>query len=109
MRERYVNGEYVEIELDQSEIELGHVSGYDAVGSFIKRYWDNHRTAPVVVRIGTSFDGMKFVIGNEVADPYLFEDVMFDYDWWEGERFIRIYGIRPLCDIEVYGGIEEEN
>lgn len=30
-------------------------------------------------------------IRKEVASPLNFDDIEFLYDWWEGEKFIKLY------------------
>lgn len=83
-------------------------SGYDAVGEYIRRYWEHNITDTVIVSLATSYDGKKFETRNEVASPYNFDDIEFLYDWWEGERFIKLFGIKTLTEINIDGGIYEE-
>lgn len=81
-------------------------SGYDVIGEYIRRYWKHYNmTDTVVVSIGTSYDGKVYEHRNEVASPYNFDDIEFLYDWWEGEKFIRIFGIISLDGINISGGI----
>ena len=91
------------------EIEIkNEQTGYDAIGEYIRRYWKHNTTETVIVSIGISRDGKVYEHLNEVASPYNFDDVEFLYDWWEGERFIRIFGIKPLNGFNITGGIYEE-
>lgn len=93
---------YIDIKLDKSQ------NGYDEVSMYIERFFKNNVYDDVVIRLGTSYDGKEYDVRNEVASPYM-GTVEFLYDWWEGEQFIRIYGIRTVCDIEFNGeGIYEE-
>lgn len=79
-------------------------SGYDAVGEYIIRYWNHNIIDTVIVSIGTSYDGVSYELQNEIAYP-MNGDIEYLYDWWEGERFIKIYGIKGIGEIEVLGGI----
>ena len=80
-------------------------SGYDAVGEYIRRYWKRHISDTVIVDLATSYDGKKYERRAEIASPYNFDDIEFLYDWWEGERFIRLFGIISLDGIHISGGI----
>lgn len=84
-------------------------SGYDAVGEYIRRYWEHNITDTVIVSLATSYDGKKFETRNEVASPYNYDDIEFLYDWWEGEKFIKLFGIKTLSEIEIDGGIYTED
>lgn len=83
-------------------------SGYDAVGEYIRRYWEHNITDTVIVSLATSYDGQKFETRNEVASPYNFDDIEFLYDWWEGEKFIKLFGIQSIEEIKIEGGIYKE-
>ena len=89
----------VEIKLKEKQ------SGYDAVGEYIRRYWKNNITDTVVVSIATSYDGKKYEYLKEVACPYRYDDIEFLYDWWEGEKFIKLFGIKSLQEIDINGGV----
>ena len=92
----------VDIELKKGQ------SGYDAVGEYIKRYWDHNILDTVIVSIGISHDGVSYELHNEVASPMNFDDIEYLFDWWEGERFIKIYGIKMIGEINISGGIYTE-
>ena len=93
----------VEIKLNDKQ------SGYDVIGEYIRRYWEHHITDTVIVSLATSYDGKKFETRNEVASPYNYDDIEFLYDWWEGEKFIKLFGIKTLSEIEIDGGIYTED
>lgn len=80
-------------------------SGYDAVGEYIQRYWKRNTADTVIVSIGTSYDGNIYDLRKEVASPCGFDGIEFLYDWWEGERYIKLFGIRAVKDIDIAGGI----
>ena len=82
-------------------------SGYDAVGEYIRRYWEHNIMDTVIVSIGTSYDGKTFYIMKEVACPVNFNDIEFMYDWWEGEKFIKLFGIKTISEFDISGGIYE--
>lgn len=88
-------------------------SGYDVVGKYIRRYWDHNGYEDLIVSIGTSYDGQTYCRYNEIASPY-FENsdcVEFLNDWWEGEQYIRLFGIKSVSAFNISGGIytEDEN
>lgn len=83
-------------------------SGYDAVGEYIRRYWNHNITDTVIVSIGTSYDGDTYDLRKEVASPLNFDDIEFLYDWWEGEKFIKLFGIKTISELDVSGGIYDE-
>lgn len=84
-------------------------TGYNAVAEYVKRYWA-HRglEEDVIVRIGVSYDGKSYDVDNEIVCLDMDYDMEFDSDWWEGQEYIRIYGIKAVHDIEISGGIYEE-
>ena len=84
-------------------------SGYDVIGEYIKRYWDHNIVDTVVVSIGTSYDGTTYNLRKEVASPLSFDDIEFLYDWWEGEKYIKLFGIKTLDELDVFGGIYMED
>lgn len=83
-------------------------SGYDAVGEYIRRYWNHNITDTVIVSMGTSYDGNTFELRKEVASPLNFDDIEFLYDWWEGEKYIKLFGIKTVSELDISGGIYEE-
>ena len=83
-------------------------SGYDAVGEYIHRYWEHNITDDVVVSIGTSYDGNTYDLRKEVASPIRCSDIEFLYDWWEGERYIKLFGIKTIGELDIAGGVYNE-
>lgn len=83
-------------------------SGYDAVGEYIRRYWNHNTTSTVIVSMGISYDGNTFELRKEIASPLNFDDIEFLYDWWEGEKFIKLFGIKLVRELDISGGIYEE-
>ena len=93
----------VEIVLTESH------SGYEAVAEYIRRYWKHNVCDDAVIcSIATSHDGKNFEMRNEVATPYEFDGVEFLYDWWEGEKYIKLFGIKGMSEIDIEGGIYTE-
>lgn len=84
-------------------------SGYDVIGEYIRRYWNHNIYTDVIIPIGTSHDGQNYSLTKEVASPHNFDDIMYLNDWWEGEKFIRLFGIISLDEINVSGGIYTED
>ena len=85
-------------------------TGYDVVAEYVRRYWTNHYRTNVVVSMAASYDGTIYHNCNDVADldSSSLDDVEFSYDWWEGEKFIRIDGICAVDELEISGGIYTE-
>lgn len=83
-------------------------SGYDAVGEYIQRYWNHNIRDTVVVSMGTSYDGNTFEYLKEIASPCNSDDIEFLYDWWEGEKFIKLLGIKAVSEIDITNGIYGE-
>lgn len=82
-------------------------SGYDVISDYIYRYWNHSILDTVIVSIGTSYDGHTYDLRNEVASPISFSDIEFLNDWWEGEKYIKLFGIKTLGELDISGGIYE--
>lgn len=90
----------IEIKLENGQ------TGYGVIGEYIHRYWKHYNmTDTAVVSIGVSYDGDTYKHRNEVVCPCCDNDIEFLYDWWEGEKFIRLFGIISLDGINISGGI----
>ena len=63
----------------------------------------------VIVSIGLSYDDNTYEMCKEVASPMNFDDVEFLYDWWEGQKYIKLFGIKTIEEIDVSGGIYTED
>ena len=85
-------------------------TGYDAVGEYILRYWEHNIPAIVIVSLGASYDENTYDLVKEVAYPAGFcgNDIEFVYDWWEGQKYIKLFGIKAVRELDVSGGIYEE-
>lgn len=83
-------------------------TGYDTVGDYIRRYWEHNIFETVIVSLGVSYDGQNYNLIKEVACPYNLYDVEFLYDWWEGQKFIKLFGIQTISEVDISGGIYEE-
>lgn len=92
------------------DIELKNgQTGYEAVGDYVRRYWEHNIFDTVIVSLGISYDGKNYDFMQEIADPDGFSGgVEFSYDWWEGQKFIKLFGIMMVSEVEVSGGIYEE-
>lgn len=87
----------IELETDQS--------GYNAIGKYIKAYWNHNIQDTVIIFMEISFDGINYKEIREIAYPINYNDVEFLYDWGEGEQFIRLLGIQSISKIDVCGTI----
>lgn len=81
--------------------------GYDVVVEYIRKYWSHNLTDVVIVSIGISHDGNNYELLKEVAYSNGFDDIEFLYDWWEGEKFIKLFGIKSIDELDISGGIYE--
>lgn len=82
-------------------------SGYEVIGDYIQRYWDNKIYTTVIVSVGTSFDGEEYFFENIIATPDNGRDLLYLEDWWEGEKYITLEGIMDVEEVDVNGGIFE--
>lgn len=82
-------------------------SGYDIVAEYVRRYWEHNTNDTVIVSLGISYDGNKYELVKEVAVPVGWDGVEFLYDWWEGEKYIKLFGIRSISEFDVSGGLYE--
>lgn len=46
---------------------------------------------------------------KEVASPMNFDDIEYLYDWWEGEKYIKLFGIQSVDELDISGGIYAED
>ena len=84
-------------------------TGYDAIEEYILRYWEHNAYESVIVTIAVSYNGRDYVLHNEVVWPSESGcDMEFLHDWWEGERFIKIFAIEAVGNLTICGGIYEE-
>lgn len=96
-----MNEKYIDVMIEEGK------TAYEAVRRYICRFWDNEQSfCDMIVRLSTSYNNVEWRTFNTLA---LFDvdnfDVIFENDWWEGERFIRLYGIISVDDINVSGGL----
>lgn len=91
------------LELDDNQ------SGYNMVAEYVRRYWEHNMHDAVIVSLGISHDGNKYSLAKEVALPVGLDGVEFLYDWWEGEKYIKLFGIRSISELDVSGGLYEQS
>lgn len=80
-------------------------SGYDVIGGYIRRYWEHNVADTVICSIGTSHYGGIYSLHKEVATPTSDCNVEFLNDWWEGEKYIKLFGIKTVDELDISGGI----
>ena len=83
--------------------------GYDVIGEYIKRYWNHNIYTDIIISIGTSYDGQNYYLLKEVASPMNFDDIEYLHDWWEGEKYIKLFGIQSIDELDISGGIYTED
>lgn len=89
------------IEFDNCSI---NENGYDVVGKLAQNYFDHNSMDDLVIRIGTSYDGVNYDIRNEIVFIENCETVFLN-DWWEGQDFIRVYGIQSIPNLDISDGL----
>jgi len=89
----------VDIELKEGQ------TGYNAIGEYIQRYWEHNIPDTVIVSLGVSRNGNDYELRKEIAIPQGLFDIEFLYDWWEGEKFLRLFGIKTVGELDISGGI----
>ena len=92
------------------EIELkNNQTGYNAIGEYIRRYWEHHIEDAVIVSMEISRDRKVYEHRNEVACPYNWNSIEYLNDWWESEKYIKLFGIKSIDELDVSGGIYTED
>jgi hypothetical protein len=81
-------------------------SGYEVIGEYIQRYWEEVCYTTVIVSVALADDG-DYRRLNIVASPTHDLDIEYLYDWWEGEKEIFLGGIIDVDAVYVNGGIFE--
>jgi len=73
-------------------------NGYNEVEYYINDYWRKYYPDTVIVSLGISYDGISYDDVNIVAEPmnFIFAEVVFNTDWWEGQKYIIIYGMKLI-------------
>lgn len=84
----------------KTEVLSDEQTGYDVVSEYIQKYFECHDIEDVIVSVEISRDGKDYERINEIASPYNMYDIEYLNDWWEGERYIRVTGIRGISSIK---------
>lgn len=81
-------------------------TGYEAVSRYIKAFWKNELAGDeddVVVSMALSYDYKTWHKCNDYVRTFDLPGVegfhAWENDWWEGEEFIRLYGIATLDSV----------
>ncbi len=83
----------IELKLNEDQ------DAYDIVGKYIEKYWQEHYYTDVLVRIATSYDGKTYAPSNEFVAFDGKDGMEYQNDWWEGERYLKIYGIIDIREV----------
>lgn len=75
-------------------------SGYDIVAEYVLKYWDKTYYSTAIVSLETSYDGIIYDKHNEVVSSSCGDFEEFLHDWWEGQKFIKINGVKNIDEIE---------
>lgn len=48
-----------------------------------------------------------YVLRKEIAYPIGYNGIEFLDDWWEGEQYIKLFGIKTVRELDISGGLYE--
>lgn len=100
--------EYIEADKSGKIVDVIELAedetGYTVVRSYVEKYWEESIKEKAVVSLGTSYDGKRYYYFNTILD--IFNECGIDYveylsDWWEGEKYIKILGIKGISEIDI--------
>lgn len=86
-------------------------NAYDIIGEYVIRHWQHSYYDDAVVCMDISYDNKEYYNANDYVTPVReFKDygVIFENDWWEGEKYIKLYGIKNISEIELTGGLYDK-
>ena len=90
---------------DKSNLGGSKMNGYEKVANYIERFWKSKHVCNVLCLIGTSFDGADYCKTVEIASPdENHTGVEFLNDWYEGEPYVKVFGIKCVDEIEFIEG-----
>ena len=73
--------------------------GYEIVADKVREYWNNVYMMPITVAVALESDGSADEVVASPVSSENFEEVEFDYDFWEGEENVKVTKIAPLWDL----------
>ena len=73
------------------------MTGYDYVGNAVRQFWKEDYLCDVVCLL--LCDGAEYEVIAYCESDRNYEDVTFNYDWWEGEENIVVQHIEPLSNV----------
>ena len=82
-------------------------TGYDVIGEYIRRYWKHNIFDTAIISMSLSYNGQTYDSCKAVACPYD-GDIEYLHDWWEGEKYIRLFGITTIGELDISGGLYED-
>ena len=81
-------------------------SGYDVVGDYVRDHWRKTYYSTAIVMMATSYDGKEYHQSHDVVSPFSdhndIDSMEFLHDWWEGQKYIKIFGVINIDDIEEF-------
>lgn len=80
-------------------------NGYDLVDEYIRRYWKYNGLRDVVISLGISYDGESYNFFNVYAFPCSYDNIEYMNDWWEGQKYIKLFGIQGVDELNIQGGL----
>lgn len=91
-----------EFKLQSNEI------AYDVIGEYVERYAEQTGEDIILVSLGISIDGISYDYETELISADQNGVFYWDSDWWEGQEYIQLCGIKGINKVEVTGGIYEK-
>lgn len=91
-----------EFKLQSNEI------AYDVIGEYVERYAEQTGEDIILVSLGISIDGISYDYETELISADQNGVFYWDSDWWEGQEYIQLLGIKGINKVEVTGGIYEK-
>lgn len=76
-------------------------NGYEAVSKYVKKYWNKHGLDDAIVQMETSYNGIKWAQHREVVAPTGNGDGRWLWNWWKGEKYIKILSIVNISELNI--------
>ena len=75
---------------------------YKAISDIVTKWADEHYYDDFIVKIATGHEPNELIIENQLL---LFESLdegfVWQTDWYEGERYVLLYGFTPVDFVEI--------
>lgn len=92
----------IDIELKDGE------NAYEVVGKYVSRYWQHNTYEDTVVVMEISNNDRIYTYIAQAVSPGYKDEPIWLNDWWEGEKYIRLFAIQGVSELDVTGGLYTE-